>query len=90
MILAKISDKCFEAAGVFFGLLASATIATQVYAEYRTDNPSTLSLVYTAGFLIIFAFWAIYGIRFNRVALWLTNGIAACMQALLLATILLK
>lgn len=90
MILSRIPEKYFEIAGSVFGFLASASIATQVYAEYSTDRPSTMSIVYAMGFLIIFAFWTLYGIRFNRVALWLTNGIAVLIQTLLLLVIVLK
>jgi uncharacterized protein with PQ loop repeat len=90
MIMKLVSDKRFEIAGTVFGLLASASISTQVYAEMATDRPSTVSVVYAAGFLIIFAFWTLYGIRFNRVAMWLTNGIATLVQAILVIVIVLK
>jgi len=90
MILLKISDRCFEIAGTVFGLLASATIGSQVWAECSSPEPSTLSTAYTTGFLIIFAFWTLYGIRFNRMALWLTNGLATLTQAALLVIIMLK
>jgi hypothetical protein len=90
MIFRRIPDQYFEVAGTTFGLLASATIATQIWAEYSSSRPSTISTAYAAGFLAIFVFWTLYGVRFNRVALWLTNGIAVLTQALLLLVILLK
>lgn len=90
MILRQVPDRYFEAAGTFFGFLASATIAAQIYAEYVSDQPSTVSLPYAAGFLVIFAFWTLYGIRFRRVALWLTNAVAVGVQAVLLVLILMK
>ena len=90
MIFSRIPDKQFEVAGTFVGLFASVAIGTQIYAEYFTDSPSTISPAYVLGFLFIFFFWTIYGIKFGRVAIWLTNGIAVCMQALLLAIIMLK
>jgi hypothetical protein len=89
-MLNRIPEKYFEIAGTVFGLLASVTIATQVYAEYTTDMPSTVSVIYVLGFLVIFLFWTIYGLRFKRPALWITNGIAVLMQAVLLLVILLK
>jgi uncharacterized protein with PQ loop repeat len=89
-MLSRIPDRYFEVAGVVFGLLASMTIASQVYKEFTTDTPSTLSLLYAAGFLVIFIFWTFYGIRFKRTAMWLTNGIAACVQTVLLAAIFMK
>ena len=45
---------------------------------------------YAAGFVVIFLFWTLYGVRFRRVALWLTNGIAVAMQLLLLTVTALK
>ncbi len=89
-MLSRIPERHFEVAGTVFGVLASVTIATQVHAEYATRAPSTVSPIYATGFLVIFGFWTLYGIRFNRIALWLTNGIAALIQALLLLVIAMK
>ncbi len=90
MIFATIPDKYFEIAGTFFGFLASATIGAQVIKEFSTDTPSTMSPLYVVGFLVIFVFWTLYGIRFNRMALWLTNGVAVVMQSLLVIITFLK
>lgn len=89
-MLNKIPERHFETAGTVFGLIACLSIATQVYAEFETHAPSTVSRAYAFGFLFIFAFWTLYGARFKRPALWLTNGIAALMQMLLLVAILRK
>jgi hypothetical protein len=89
-MLNQIPEKYFEAAGTVFGLFASVAIGTQILAECRTDAPSTVSVLYAAGFLAIFLFWTLYGVRFRRVALWLTNGIAVAMQLLLLIVTVLK
>ena len=88
--MSRIPEKYFEIAGTGFGLLASVSIAVQVYKEFTTDTPSTVSVLYALGFLAIFVFWTLYGVRFKRVALWLTNGIATFMQVLLLVAILVK
>ena len=90
MILEKVPEKYYEIAGVTAGLSASAFILLQVIAEIRSTLPSTLSLSYVFGFLVIFVFWGIYGLRFKRIAIWLTNFLAALLQAILLAVILLK
>ncbi len=90
MILSKIPDKHFEIAGILAGLLASVSICSQAYAEYYSNTASTISPFYALGFLFIFIFWTIYGIKFGRMAIWITNGIAANMQALLLVIIMLK
>lgn len=83
-------NRYFEIAGTCVGLLACASVASQVYAEFSTTAPSTLSYLHTIGFLIMFAFWTAYGLRFGRIAVWLTNGIATCIQTLLLVAVLLK
>ena len=90
MGLSKIPGRYFEAVGVIIGLLGSLTIGAQIYAECTNDNPSTLSPIYVLGWLFIFLFWTIYGVKFNRLAMWLTNGIAVCIQALLFVIIMLK
>ncbi|MBT3294995.1 MAG: hypothetical protein HN919_21625 [Verrucomicrobia bacterium] len=90
MILQRIPDNYFEIAGTGFGLLASVSIAAQVHAEFTTHVPSTVSSAYAFGFFFIFAYWTVYGLRFKRPALWLTNGIASLMQILLLVAILRK
>lgn len=89
-MLQRIPEKYFEMAGTVFGLIACFSIAAQVYKEFFTSTPSTISLVYSTGFLIIFLFWALYGIRFKRPALWLTNGLAVLIQSLLLVIIMQK
>lgn len=88
-MLRKIPERYFELAGVGCGFMGCATIATQVCTEVRIAGPSTLSPVYTIGFLLIFIFWTLYGVRFRRYALWLTNGIATVLQTVLVLIVLL-
>ena len=90
MLLEKIPEKFFEMGGIIAGFSASAFIALQVFAEATSDAPSTLSYAYVAGFMIVFFFWALYGFRFGRIAIWLTNFVAGMLQLSLLIIILLK
>ena len=89
MILRFLPDRLFEVAGTVAGLCAVSLIGIQIVAELRTDTASTLSVWYVAGFLLIFIFWTLYGVRFGRIALWLTNGLAALLQTVLLFIILI-
>jgi uncharacterized membrane protein len=89
-MLQRIPEKYFEMAGLVIGLLAPLSIASQIYAEFATDSPSTLSLVYVLNFLVVFTFWTSYGWRFKRTAVWTTNGLAASMQVVLLVVISIK
>ena len=58
--------------------------------EWRDKKPSSLAITYVAGWLIIFSFWLLYGIRFRAVALWLTNSIAVVLQLALLIAVFSK
>ena len=89
-MLERIPGKYFEAIGTLIGFLASLSIAAQIYAEHSSHAPSTISGIYASGFLAIFLFWTLYGLRFKRPALWITNGIAVLTQTLLLMVIGLK
>lgn len=86
-MLTKISENVFEVMGTVVGVLASLSIATQIHAEALARTPSTLSTLYASGVLFIFVFWTVYGLRFKRPALWITNGLAALMQIVLLVVI---
>ena len=90
MILSRIPDRYFEVAGVIAGLSTSACIAVQVVAELRNPAASSLSAGYVGGLILVFLFWTLYGFRFRRPALWLTNAIALALQAALLAIVLTK
>jgi uncharacterized protein with PQ loop repeat len=90
MKLQTIPDNVFEVAGTIVGLSASMFIAIQIHSELSNDKPSTLSICYVCGFMVIFLFWTIYGVRFKRIAIWLTNGIATLLQVVLLAVTLFK
>ena len=90
MPLSRIPAPYFESAGIFFGLFASATIILQIHAETQTDAPTTLSPIFLFGWLFIFCFWGLYGIRFKRIAMWLTNAIALVAQMVLLFVVMRK
>ncbi|MFA6287047.1 MAG: hypothetical protein WC661_06630 [Opitutaceae bacterium] len=90
MILRKIPDSVFEATGTVVGFAASMLIALQIQAELGRESRSTLSISYVGGFMLIFLFWTVYGLRFKRIAMWLTNGTATVLQATLLAITLFR
>ena len=90
MIPPKIPDSVFETMGTVVGFAASLLIALQIHAELGRQGPSTLSISYVGGFMLIFLFWTVYGLRFKRIAIWLTNGTATVLQATLLAITLFR
>jgi MtN3 and saliva related transmembrane protein len=80
----------WERAGVAMGLLACASIASQLVHELSSPTPSSLSWPFLLGFAVVYGFWCLYGLRFRRPAIWLSNGIASVLQVLLTAAAVLK
>lgn len=88
--LTRIPEKFFEVAGTLVGFSASGFIGLQIYAELSTTNSSTLSPLFVMGFMLNYAFWILYGLRFGRVAVWLVNVAAVILQTSLLIIIMAK
>lgn len=88
--LQAVSDRAWDNLGVIIGCLACATIGHQVLYEWRAQAPSSVSIWFVGGFLVIYLFWFLYGVRFNRRGIWLPNAIAAILQVLFAAVILTK
>ncbi|MCM4152993.1 hypothetical protein DHD05_15490 [Arenibacter sp. N53] len=89
-IIHSIPENIFESIGIAAGLSACLVIAIQVYKEFRYKGPSSLSNGFIFGWVFIYLFWCFYGIRFNTVALWLTNAIAVVIQLLLCFIVIRK
>ncbi len=86
----RVGPAQWERAGVAMGLLACASIASQLVHELSSPSPSSLSWPFLLGFALVYAFWCLYGLRFRRPAIWLSNGIASVLQVLLTAAAVLK
>lgn len=90
MRLGTIPERHFEVAGMLVGFVGPALIVLQIRAEWLSASRSTLSPAYLAGFLLIYFFWFIYGVRFNRLAIWFGNLLAVALQTSLLLLVLWK
>ena len=88
--LRALSDRTWDNLGVLVGVVACGTIGYQVWHEWRTPVPSSVSVWFVLGFLFVYAFWFLYGVRFGRRGIWLPNAVAAVLQVLFAATILMK
>jgi uncharacterized protein with PQ loop repeat len=88
--LQTISDTAWDNLGVLVGGLACGTIGYQVLHEWRTAAPSSVSIWFVVGFLLVYLFWFLYGLRFCRRGIWLPNAIAAILQILFAVVILTK
>jgi uncharacterized protein with PQ loop repeat len=86
----RVGEAHWERIGLAMGLLACASIAFQLVHELSSRAPSSLSWPFLLGFAGVYGFWFLYGLRFRRVAIWLSNGIAVVLQLLLTAVALLK
>lgn len=89
-ILNAIPEDIFQIVGTIIGLLTCGVIFFQFVKECRDPRPSSMGLTYIAGWLVVFVFWLMYGIRFGAIAIWLTNSIAAMIQIGLLICVLRK
>ena len=88
--LQTISDTAWDNLGVLVGCLACGTIGYQVLHEWRTTAPSSVSIWFVVGFLFVYAFWFMYGIRFGRRGIWLPNAVAGILQVMFALVILTK
>lgn len=78
------SERIWEGLGICAGLGTCLGLAAQAHAAWA-GHPPRLSPVFLLALLAVFAFWTLYGWRFRRPALWLTNGLALLLQIALLA-----
>ena len=85
-----IPESAFETVGVFAGLAGCFVIGIQVRKEYKTKMPSSLSMGFIVGWIFIYFFWGLYGVRFGTIALWFTNSIAVILQILLFVIVIKK
>jgi uncharacterized protein with PQ loop repeat len=88
--LRALSDTAWENLGVFFGCVACVTIGHQILHEWRATTPSSVSIGFVAGFLVIYVFWFLYGLRFGRRGIWLPNAVAVILQVVFAVVILTK
>ena len=89
-MLRTLSDRAWDNLGVLVGVLACGTIGYQVFHEWRTPAPSSVSIWFVVGFLFVYLFWFLYGVRFGRRGIWLPNAVATVLQIAFAAAILAK
>lgn len=89
-VLMTVPDRTWEMLGILFGCVGAASIGYQILHEWQTPGASSVSLWFLAGFLSIYVFWFLYGVRFGRVGIWLPNAVAAVLQVVLGAVVLTK
>jgi uncharacterized protein with PQ loop repeat len=61
-----------------------------VFKEFKSDQKSSLSLGYVVGWWLIFIFWFLYGLRFDALAITISNGLALIIQSILIFAVVQK
>lgn len=89
-ILKLIPDVAYETIGIIAGLIGCSVIGIQVITEYKQHHRSSLSYAFLFGWLGIYMFWAIYGIRYEALALFIPNTVASILQVAMIIVILQK
>lgn len=83
-------ERVWEYLGLSMGMLGCFSIFSQIIAEWRLPERSSLSFVNLSGFVLVYVFWTAYGWKFKRTAVWLGNIIASSLQLFLLLFCLWK
>lgn len=78
--LQSLPESLFEITGLLIVFFVCFITAIQIVKEYNSKQISSLSLGYVIGWVFVYLFWFIYGIRFQTIALWVTNGLALILQ----------
>ncbi|QKX06707.1 hypothetical protein HN014_17890 [Aquimarina sp. TRL1] len=86
----EIPASAFEVMGLIVGFSVSIITAIQISKEYKSKEKSSLSAGYVIGWVFVYGFWALYGVRFKAEALWITNGLALVLQLVLCMIVLRK
>jgi hypothetical protein len=82
--MSESTGKKWEIAGTLIGLTACVAIGLQIIRLSQTGNAVSLSVLNLFLFVGIYGFWAGYGFRFKRFAVWSTNSLACLLQIVLL------
>ncbi|MCF6441680.1 hypothetical protein L1077_19780 [Pseudoalteromonas luteoviolacea] len=82
------SERHWDMAGVLFGGIGAFALLGQLLNELNRQGDSTLSMSFLLGYVVVFMFWLLYGLRFKRPAIVITNTICLILQASLLLVVI--
>ncbi len=80
----------WERAGLAVSAVGCTAIAVQAWHEWHTPQASTMAWTHLLTYQGLFVFWLFYGLRFKRSAIAIGNGVAALLQAGLIANVVAK
>ena len=76
-------ERHWDMAGMLFGAIASIALLGQLITEVNRQEASTLSMTFLLGYWAVFGFWLLYGLRFKRPAIIVTNSVCLLLQSLM-------
>ena len=82
----QTKDKYWDFAGVLFGGIGCLALLGQLFNELQRQGPTQLSHTFLFGYTLVFAFWFLYGLRFRRMAIIVTNFFCLILQLMILVT----
>ena len=86
----QTKDTYWDFAGVFFGGIGFIALFGQLLSELERQGPTNLSFTFLIGYVLVFGFWLMYGLRFQRMAIIVTNVLCLLLQILILLTAILR
>ncbi|KZN57835.1 hypothetical protein [Pseudoalteromonas luteoviolacea] len=75
------SERHWDVAGILFGAIAGIALLGQLITEMNRHGESTLSMTFLFGYVVVFGFWLLYGMRFKRPAIIVTNAVCLFLQS---------
>ncbi|AOT06808.1 hypothetical protein [Pseudoalteromonas luteoviolacea] len=81
-------ERYWDMAGVLFGGIGAFALLGQLLSELNRDGESTLSMSFLFGYVVVFLFWLLYGLRFKRPAIIWTNAICLGLQSIIALVVL--
>lgn len=82
-------EQHWDFAGILFGMVGCIALANQIYYELQQVT-SSLSTAFVGSFFFIYLFWFLYGLRFKRPAIIITNSISLLLQTILFFITIVK
>ncbi|MBQ4876293.1 hypothetical protein J8M21_03600 [Pseudoalteromonas luteoviolacea] len=82
------SERHWDMAGVLFGGIGAFALLGQLLNELNRQGDSTLSMSFLLGYVVVFMFWLLYGLRFKRPAIICTNAVCLVLQSMISMVVL--
>ncbi|KZN40803.1 MULTISPECIES: hypothetical protein [Pseudoalteromonas] len=82
------NERYWDFAGILFGGIGAFALLGQLLNEINRHGESTLSMTFLFGYVVVFMFWLLYGVRFKRPAIVLTNLACLALQSMIVVVVI--